>query len=121
MRFRQQDGRVHMLEVRLLGPVEILIDGRPSELSRPQQRAVLAVLAVEAGRPVPAEVLLNRVWGDEPPKGALATLYSHITRTRQALKPGAGEAGPAVLLRQPAGYVLDLDLDRITCTGSGGR
>jgi DNA-binding SARP family transcriptional activator len=102
-----------MLELRLLGPVTVLVDGRPAELGRPQLRAVLAVLAVEAGRPVSADTLLDRVWDSAPPKAALAVLYSHITRIRRVLESDSGSPRPAALVRQPAGYLLDIDLDQV--------
>jgi DNA-binding SARP family transcriptional activator len=106
-------GQVQMLELRLLGPVEILVDGMPAELSRPQLRAVLAVLAVEAGRPVSADTLLDRVWDGAPPKAALGVLYSHITRIRRALESATGNTQQGALVRQPAGYLLDIDPDHI--------
>ena len=87
-----------MVVVRLLGPVEILTGDRPVELRRPQSRAVLAALAVDAGRPVAAATLIDRVWGDDPPKGVQSVLYSHITRLRAAL-------GEARLIRRPASPV----------------
>ncbi|MEV7624547.1 tetratricopeptide repeat protein [Actinoplanes sp. NPDC089786] len=99
-----------MLEVRLLGAVEIVIAGEPVEMRRPQSRAVLAALAVDLGRPVSAATLIDRVWDDEPPKGAQSVLYSHITRLRAALQT-EDTANP--LVRRPAGYVLDLDPDAI--------
>src|SRR5262245_33395543 len=49
------------LELRLLGPVEALADGRPVRLS-PRPRAVLAVLALHAGQVVPAPRLIDAVW-----------------------------------------------------------
>ncbi|GLZ01403.1 SARP family transcriptional regulator [Actinoplanes sp. NBRC 103695] len=91
----------------MLGPVEIVTSGEPVELRRPQSRAVLAALAVDVGRPVSAATLVDRVWDDEPPKGAQSVLYSHITRLRAAL--GTENA----LVRRPAGYVLDLDPDAV--------
>lgn len=90
----------------LLGPVEAYLDGRKVELVRPQLRTVLAVLAAEAGRPVTAETLIDRVWDDEPPPAARGVLYSHIARLRRLLE------GPAVV-RHAAGYQLRTDPDEI--------
>ena len=53
---------MHGVEVRLLGPVEVLAGGRAVEPGPVQQRTVLAALAVDAGRLVPLEVLIDRVW-----------------------------------------------------------
>jgi DNA-binding SARP family transcriptional activator len=96
------------VEFRLLGPVEVYVAGRAVGLARSQLRTVVAVLAAEAGRVVPAETLLDRLWEDGPPKSARAVLQSHLTRLRQALEP----VGP-VLARRPGGYLLDVDPDRV--------
>jgi len=82
-------------------------------LGHDRQRCVVAVLIVEAGKPLTAERLVERVWGDHAPPGALNTLYGYLSRLRKTL----GEAGDEVILRQGAGYVLQVqpgsvDLDR---------
>jgi DNA-binding SARP family transcriptional activator len=84
------------------------------ELGPPQQRAVLAALAVDAGRPVPLETLVDRIWGEAPPARARAALYTHITRIRRALE-AAGRPGeqPVGLVRRAAGYVLEVEADRV--------
>jgi DNA-binding SARP family transcriptional activator len=55
--------------VRLLGPVEVQAGGRRLDLGPPQQRAMLAALAVDAGLVVRLETLVERVWGAAPPVG----------------------------------------------------
>jgi DNA-binding SARP family transcriptional activator/tetratricopeptide (TPR) repeat protein len=102
-----------VLEIRLLGPVEINADGRAWEAGPPQQRHVLAALAVDAGRPVTTDVLIDRVW-DAAPTGARRTLHVHITRLRRLLaEVGAGGAGQTQLVRRSGGYVLDIDADLV--------
>jgi DNA-binding SARP family transcriptional activator len=99
-----------MLEFRLLGPVEVLADGRPLDLGPPKRLAVLAALLVDAGRPVSVTTLVDRVWGDDPPAAVRATLYSHITRVRALIAAG----GTSVELgRGPGGYVLRVDPDAV--------
>lgn len=98
-----------MAKFRLLGPVEAYLGGRKVELPRPQLRTVLAVLAAEAGRPVSAETLIDRVWNDDPPAAARGVLYSHIARIRRVLE---ADAGPA-LVRHAAGYLLQADADDV--------
>jgi DNA-binding response OmpR family regulator len=78
--------------------VEVRRDGDPLELGGPQQRAVLAHLVLEAGRVVPVDRLISRVWGDEPPAAALGTLQSYISRLRRALEPGRTAGSPARVL-----------------------
>ena len=53
-------------EVRLLGPVQVVRSGRDIPLGGPRPRAVLALLALEAGRVVPAGRLVEEVWRGSP-------------------------------------------------------
>ncbi|MEU8256961.1 BTAD domain-containing putative transcriptional regulator [Micromonospora inaquosa] len=83
-------------------------------MGRPQQCTVLAALAVEVGRTVPADVLVERVWGQEPPERARRTLHSHITRIRRLLEMIDTRSGdPARLLLGSGGYRLDMAPDDI--------
>ena len=100
--------------VRLLGPVEIVVGGQPVEVAKPQRRAVLAALAVDATQPVGTEVLVGRVWGEDPPDSAARTLQAHITRLRRLIERSAvADQDPARLVRRSGGYALDLSADRI--------
>ncbi|MFA1541428.1 AfsR/SARP family transcriptional regulator [Actinomadura monticuli] len=99
-----------MEEVTLLGSVEITVDGRGVKLGSPKERCVLAVLAVECGRPVTAETLAARIWGTAGrPEHARATLTSYLSRLRRRLR----DTGAAVLRHDPAGYVLAVDADAV--------
>ncbi|MFB9305279.1 AfsR/SARP family transcriptional regulator [Kibdelosporangium philippinense] len=77
-------------------------------MGTPRQQAVLAVLAVDVGRPVPVETLVDRVWSGAPPVEARNVLHSHLSRIRALLK-NTGAA--ARIERRNAGYVLDIDPD----------
>ena len=94
------------MELRLLGPVDLVAGGRTVPAGPPQRRAVLAALAVDAGRPVTAETLVDRVWGDEAPERARRALHAHVTRLRRLLDEAGAE--PA-LPRSSGGYLLDVD------------
>ena len=118
---------------RLLGPVELWAAGRPVDLGPAKRRTVLAALLVDVGRWVPAETLIDRVWGEDPPAQVRGTLYAHVARIRRVLaETGAGlhgdvgmpstasgsgdaEIPSAVpeLVRGPAGYRLDLPPDLV--------
>jgi DNA-binding SARP family transcriptional activator len=103
------------VEFRLFGPVEAWLAGIRLSLGTPQQRAVLAALAVDAGRLVTIETLIDRVWDDAPPPGARQALYAHVARIRHALgqaSPDAGQPGAAVA-RRAGGYLLDTEPDRV--------
>ncbi|WP_329351040.1 tetratricopeptide repeat protein [Streptomyces sp. NBC_01261] len=102
--------------------------GSPVDLGPAKRRTVLAALLVDAGRWVPAETLIDRVWGEAPPAQVRATLYAHVARIRRVLAEtgprlsalsggGLGDAevpSPAPeLVRGPAGYRLDLAPDLV--------
>lgn len=97
------------MEFRVLGPVEICA-GVAVVGCGPRQRChVLAVLAADAGRPVTAETLIERVW-DRPPDSARRAVHVHIARLRGLLeRTGATDAHPARLVRRSGGYLLDVD------------
>lgn len=87
---------------RILGSVEASIDGTLVDLGPRQQQCVLVALLVNANRPVSGDELIERAWGESPPPRARNTLYTYLSRLRQALA-GADEV---TLLRKPAGYQL---------------
>ncbi|WP_067452605.1 AfsR/SARP family transcriptional regulator [Actinomadura macra] len=91
------------MEFRVIGPVELWIDGQRRNLGTTKARCVLAVLLLTARQPVSAESLIHRVW-DKPPAKARQSLYSYITRLRDQLK---GVAGVELTSRQ-GGYTLDV-------------
>jgi DNA-binding SARP family transcriptional activator/tetratricopeptide (TPR) repeat protein len=105
-------------EFRVLGAVELRAGGRVLHLGPPKQRAVFAALVVDAGRPVRAETLVDRVWGENPPAEARNALYAHVMRVRRALgaaeREVRGEGGPRLRLERRAdGYVLDIDPEHV--------
>src|SRR3954447_5561376 len=106
--------RETVVELRMLGPVQARATGRPVELGPARQRSVLVALAVDAGRPVPVDTLIDRVWGENPPGQARAGLYSYITRLRRILTAAHVSGEPPVRLSsQPGGYLLDVAADRV--------
>src|SRR5439155_21516139 len=79
-------------------------------LGGPKQRAVLALLLLDAGRVVSSDRLIDVLWGEQPPKTAATSLQNFISQLRKVL-------GPDVLVTKPPGYVLrirreQLDLNR---------
>ncbi|GAA2123850.1 BTAD domain-containing putative transcriptional regulator [Streptomyces synnematoformans] len=96
----------------VLGPVRVRRGGQPLDTGSPQQRVVLAVLLLHGGRHVAVEELVDAVWGEDPPRDAVGTVRTYVSRLRRALGPDAdllrGEAGGyAVHLR--AGAQLDAE------------
>ncbi|MEU1587497.1 BTAD domain-containing putative transcriptional regulator [Micromonospora sp. NPDC005710] len=89
------------VRVRLLGPVEVVVAGSPQAVNGLRRKAVLATLALHAGRVVSVDRLLDVVWGDRPPATAANTLQRHISYLRGVL----GE--PGAIMARPPGYLLD--------------
>ena len=74
---------VPVVEVRLLGPVQAMRAGREVPLGGPRQRAVLALLVLEAGRVGPADRLIEELWRGSPSAGAAVTVRSYVSRLRR--------------------------------------
>jgi len=81
------------MEFRILGPLVVLGDDGPLKLGGPKQHAVLAHLIIRANRVVPAGLLIDELWGDEPPETARNTLQTYVYRLRKVLGDGRMEAG----------------------------
>ncbi|GAA4553283.1 BTAD domain-containing putative transcriptional regulator [Pseudonocardia xishanensis] len=96
------------IEYRLLGSLEAVREGVPVDLGGPKQRAVLAVLALDAGRVVPADAIVEAVWEAGRPPSVTAGLQAYVSNLRRVLREG--QAAPIV--RRPPGYVLDVPADR---------
>ena len=98
------------MEFRILGPLEVVQDGRTLELGRPKQRALLGLLLLRAGQAVSADRLVEELWHGRPPAQAMASLQSYVSNLRRVLEPdrGAGEP-PQLLVRRAAGYVAQID------------
>jgi DNA-binding SARP family transcriptional activator/tetratricopeptide (TPR) repeat protein len=101
-----------VVEVRLLGPVELRDRGGTVALGTPRQRCVLALLAMTPGRAVPMDKLVERVWNGRPPGEPRKVLYTYVSRIRNALRLGEGPDRPDVR-RAGGGYVLDIEPDRV--------
>jgi DNA-binding SARP family transcriptional activator len=102
------------MKIGVLGPVEVWVDGRPVDAGHARQRAVLAVLALDTGRVVPIEVLIDRVWGEHPPRSVRNIVYGYVARLRALAGSGAD---PAVTVsRRPGGYLLQAAPDQVDLT-----
>jgi DNA-binding SARP family transcriptional activator len=91
-----------------MGPVQVWRDGAEVDLGAPQQRAVLAVLVVRAGRPVSLAEIIDTLWWEAPPATAANAVHRSVGLLRRALEPGltARSAG-RWLVRAGGGYRLD--------------
>jgi DNA-binding SARP family transcriptional activator/WD40 repeat protein len=88
------------MEFRVLGSIQVVENGHgPIPLGGPKQRAVLAHLLLRANHLVPTHVLIDEVWGEEPPETVRNALQSYASHLRKAL-------GAERLEGSRAGYVL---------------
>ncbi|MFF9480182.1 BTAD domain-containing putative transcriptional regulator [Streptomyces sp. NPDC014733] len=109
-----------MVELLLLGPLELWHDGRQRPIGSPKARHVLASLLYAQGEPVGVETLLDRVWGeeDETLDSPVATLQSYLSRLRTNLTRTVGDRARIDLV-SPRRYRLsvadpdDVDLYRL--------
>lgn len=94
--------------IRLLGPLEVEVAGVPVVLQR-RARGLLAVLALEAGRPVQPDHLLKLLWGECVKSAERAVLHTTVSRLRAALTLGGVQPRAAPLERRAGGYQLTID------------
>jgi DNA-binding SARP family transcriptional activator/tetratricopeptide (TPR) repeat protein len=94
-----------VVEFRVLGAVEVAVGGVRLDVGHARQCDVLTVLLLDAGRVVPVERLVERVWGDRPPRRPKNSLYSYLSRLRDALAAAEG----VTIERHRGGYVLLAD------------
>src|SRR5262245_41376058 len=90
------------MEFRILGPLEVVAEGRPVGLGGPKQRTLLALLLLEANRVVSSDRLIDALWEDYPPETALKGLTVHISQLRKLL-------GTERIETTPPGYRLRVE------------
>jgi DNA-binding SARP family transcriptional activator/WD40 repeat protein len=95
------------VEIKVLGGVDVYIDGRSVALGGSKQRAVLAMLALRANRTVAAGELIDGLWGDRPPATAAKNVQHYVSRLRKALA-AAGSDSEARIATRGRGYELQL-------------
>ena len=93
------------VEFGVLGPLQMSIAGALVPLGTPKQRAVLAVLVVNANRPVDIDTLISAAWNQRPPPGARATLHAYISNLRRLMSSAGIDR--ALLASAPPGRGTD--------------
>jgi DNA-binding SARP family transcriptional activator/Tfp pilus assembly protein PilF len=97
------------MEFGLLGPLVARCGGVDVMVPKGKQRALLSVLLLNAGRVVPVSVLVEALWGPQPPPSAEASIWNHVKRLRQVL----GEAGRERICTRPPGYLIRVADDEL--------
>ncbi|WP_436757164.1 BTAD domain-containing putative transcriptional regulator [Streptosporangium sp. V21-05] len=93
------------MELRLLGPIEVLSDGRQVPLGGGKPRALLAALLLTPGRAVTVERLMEAIWRDDPPRSARKILQTYVSSLRRAF---AGAGLPEVIFSHRVGYSAEI-------------
>jgi DNA-binding SARP family transcriptional activator len=102
------------MRVRLLGPVDAMVEGSPRPVRGLLRKAVLAVLGLQAGEIVSTGRLVEVLWGDGAPPAAQNSLQSHVSYLRGVLGSRA-----AIVARRP-GYLLDLPSEATDAAAAEG-
>jgi predicted ATPase/DNA-binding SARP family transcriptional activator len=97
------------VDVRILGPFELAVDGKPVAIGSAKQRLLLARLAAQLNRPLTAEGLITTLWGETPPASVDTTLRSLVSRLRRLL--AELPPGSLTLAGGDAGYTLQAEID----------
>lgn len=92
------------VEVGILGPLVVTVDGEPTPVGSPSQRRVLAVLACAHDETVSRDRLIDAIWGDHPPRSADKALMTYVSRLRRRF-------GQDVIVSTPGGYRLAASID----------
>jgi DNA-binding SARP family transcriptional activator len=105
--------------IRLLGPVDVAVDGQALPLGGGRARTMLAALAVRAGQVLSVEALIDAMWGDDAPRTAAHALHVHASTLRK-------QVPDLPIVGRPGGYVLQLgpgrlDTDRFEDLAARGR
>ncbi|GIH74974.1 hypothetical protein Plo01_14030 [Planobispora longispora] len=111
----EADGTGAGLDFRILGPLEVVdSSGTVLDIGPRKQRAVLALLLLNAPQIVPLDQLIDRLWADEPPSSATGTLQAYISQLRRILEPLRSPRSPARVLRtREPGYLLDISSGQV--------
>ena len=98
------------MDVKLLGPVEVVSNETAVALGGPKERALLAMLALEAGSTVSVERLIDGLWGDAPPATAAKLVQLYVSHLRKAM---AGCADEGAIATRGGGYELRVGRNQV--------
>jgi YVTN family beta-propeller protein len=86
---------------RILGRLEVVVDGRVVDLPSRRERALLGVLLLHVGEVVSVDALIDSVWGERAPVSARHMVHEYVSRLRGAL----GDA--SVIATRAPGYLVE--------------
>jgi DNA-binding SARP family transcriptional activator len=98
-----------MPDFRILGPLEVVDETGTLLLGGLKQRAVLALLLLDAPKAVSTDRLIDALWAEQPPRTAATSLQNFISQLRKTL-------GADVLVTKPPGYALAIRPEQVDLT-----
>ncbi|MEU9284311.1 BTAD domain-containing putative transcriptional regulator [Streptomyces sp. NPDC048275] len=102
------------MQFELLGPLRVRRAEREVDLGFPQQRALLGLLMVRAGRPVQLGEIVDVLWAGRPPASATNVVRRYVGSLRRLLEPGLAPRAPGRrLLGRAGGYLLEAETGEI--------
>src|SRR5262245_65622129 len=101
-----------MMEFRILGPLEVLDEGRLLTLGPLKEQLVLAVLLLHANEVVSRERLIDELWGALPPPTARKAVNVYLSQVRKTLAHNGGDP----IATAAGGYRLHLGADTLDST-----
>lgn len=99
------------LRVRVFGPFEVVVDGRPIGPAGAKRRGLLALLALSANGSVPLAQLIDGLWGEAAPPSAVNVVQSYVSAWRKALRLEESGGPGGRLTTTGNGYRLRLDAE----------
>jgi DNA-binding SARP family transcriptional activator len=102
------------MEIRILGPLEVVAGLDPVDLPSGKARLLLAALVVHANQVVSTDRLFEFLWRGQPPESAANTLQTYVSHLRRSLEPNRTPRRQSrlVITREP-GYLLAVDRDQV--------
>jgi DNA-binding SARP family transcriptional activator/tetratricopeptide (TPR) repeat protein len=102
------------MEFRILGPLEVRVDGTALAVIPPKHRVLLAALLLRANHVAPTGWLIDALWDEAPPRSAATLVRVYVSQLRKLLTwPDRADSTRRALSTRPGGYLLELAPDEL--------
>ncbi len=99
------------MEFRILGLLEVWHNDLPIDVGGERQRALLALLLLNAGQVVSSDRLIDELWGDDPPQTGVKALQMRVSELRKSFEDSGIE--DAVVVTRSPGYLVEMEPDQL--------